>query len=365
MVGMDLGAAPVADVVGLAVPGKQGVALLVLEDRQRTLAGGAVDPHSGHLQAPARSLGPHVGQAVEFGALEETLPDVGHAPFHLRLVLGVALPSRVGDEAPVLGVFQKAPGEHRIKGIGSHHCGGEIVDHQILGHSAEEGPGRLQTGDDVLQLLLVHGPEEAVAGMAQHDDHGPHCPASSRLWVGDHAQAAEVGLGHLARRCVFHADGGPASPAPVALDHEASQRRVGDRAASGGQQLVDAGHLQPVAGEPLVDLVGPRLQCILPGGVHLSRPRLADDCQQAQLLLIGRGSVLGDSHRPGRRQVLAHRIARETGSRGNLLGTGPRLPATDDFCYFHSGNLPVRHCSTSELKCGNGRRFGFQRGQRP
>ncbi len=38
-----------------------------------------------------------------------------------------------------------------------------------------------------------------MPGMAQHDDHGPHCPAASRVGVGDHAETDEVGLGHLPR----------------------------------------------------------------------------------------------------------------------------------------------------------------------
>ena len=92
-------------------------------------------------------------EPVEISALEEALPDVLHIPLHFGLVLGVARPRRIGDEAPVLGVLQKPLGEVGMQRVGAHHCGGEIIDHQVLGHSTEESPRRLQSGDDVLQLL--------------------------------------------------------------------------------------------------------------------------------------------------------------------------------------------------------------------
>ena len=84
---------------------------------------------------------------VEAGALEEAFPGVGHAPFHLGLVPGMPHPGRVNEEAPVLGVFQEAPAQARMQGVRPHHYGGEIVDDQVFGHAAEEGPGRLQSGD--------------------------------------------------------------------------------------------------------------------------------------------------------------------------------------------------------------------------
>ena len=50
---VDLGGAPVGDLVGHSVPGQQGLALLVLEDLQGLTAGGAVDAQSGNVTAPA------------------------------------------------------------------------------------------------------------------------------------------------------------------------------------------------------------------------------------------------------------------------------------------------------------------------
>ena len=75
----------------------------------------------------------------------------------------MALARGIGDEAPVLGVLQKAPGEHGVQGIRARHGGGEIVDDQVFGYPAEKRPRRLETGDDVRKLVLLHGPDEAVA----------------------------------------------------------------------------------------------------------------------------------------------------------------------------------------------------------
>ena len=140
--------------------------------------------------------------------------------------------------------------------------------------------------------------------VAQYDDHGPHRLVSSRRWVRNHAQPTEVRLRHLTRRGVLHPHRGLSEPTPVAFQNETAQRRIRYYAPSNGQQLLDAGHLQPVAGEPLVDLIRPGLQQILPGRGHSPRPRLADASQPAQLLRIGPRTVPGDALRLCRRQSL-------------------------------------------------------------
>ena len=109
-------------------------------------------------------------------------------------------------------------------------------------------------------------------------------------------------------------------------------------------------------------MIRPRLQQILPGRRHSPRPRLADASQPAQLLFSGNGPVLGDALCLCRRQVLAHRITGQTGTRCDFLRAYSRLPAANDLLYFHSGNLLVRHRCTSNTKCGNGRRCGSQGG---
>ena len=111
VIGVDLGGAPVGDLVGLAVPGSQRLALLVQEDLQGLTAGGAVDSLSGDVTAPASRFRTEVVQVFEIAALEEPLPGVLDAPLHYGLVFGVTHPGRIGDEAPVLGVFQEAAGQ--------------------------------------------------------------------------------------------------------------------------------------------------------------------------------------------------------------------------------------------------------------
>ena len=133
--------APVGDLVGFAVPGKQCLALLVLEDQQRLPASGAVDAQTGHLKAPAPGLIPDIGQLPELAALEEAFPDVGHATLHLGLVLEVAGPGRIGDKSPVLGVSQEAPGEGGVQGVGHRHSRRAIVDDQVAGNATEKCPG--------------------------------------------------------------------------------------------------------------------------------------------------------------------------------------------------------------------------------
>ena len=95
MVGVDLGRAPVGHLVWLCVPLSERVALLIPEDYQGLLAGGAVGPLSGHLQAPTPGFRPHVREARELPSLEEPLPHVGHPTFHAGLVPRVSHPRRV------------------------------------------------------------------------------------------------------------------------------------------------------------------------------------------------------------------------------------------------------------------------------
>ena len=84
----------------------KGLALLVQEDLQGLAAGGPVDAHSGNVVAPASCFRTEVVQVPELTALEEAFPGVLDAAFYHGLVLGMAHPGGIGDEAPVLGVFQ-------------------------------------------------------------------------------------------------------------------------------------------------------------------------------------------------------------------------------------------------------------------
>ena len=82
MVLVDLGLAPVGDLVGLAVPRKQGLAFLVLEDLQGLPASGAVDTQPGYVAAPRLGLLPDISQVPEIAALEEAFPHIGHTSLH-------------------------------------------------------------------------------------------------------------------------------------------------------------------------------------------------------------------------------------------------------------------------------------------
>ena len=74
VIGMNLGGAPIGDLVGLAIPGSQCRTFLFLKDLQRLSSGGAVDPLSGDIPTPAGRLIPEVGQVPELPALEESAP---------------------------------------------------------------------------------------------------------------------------------------------------------------------------------------------------------------------------------------------------------------------------------------------------
>ena len=222
MIGMDLGGAPVGDLVGLAVPGGQGLAFLILEDLQRLAPGGAVHPHSGDITAPAGRFCPEVSQAVEVAALEEALPHVLDTPLHVGFVLGMPDPHHVGNEPPVLGVFQEAPGEAGVQRV---------------------GPRRLQAHDDVFQLLAEGGPDEAVPGVGQHHDQRPRRAATARLRVLDQTQTAKVQLRHPSGRGLCHPDRAALAPLPVAPPDPPVRGRIRDTAAPGRQQLLDAGHV--------------------------------------------------------------------------------------------------------------------------
>ena len=178
----------------------------------------------------------------------------------------------------------------------------------------------------------------------------------------DQAQTAEVQLRHLARGGVLHPDSAALAPLPVAPPDPPVQGRIRDPAAPGRQQLLDAGQLQPVPSEPLVDLVGPRGQHFFRRDLDLPRAGLADSCQSAQLLLARPSSLPGQAQLLGRSHILADRDPRQPGARRYLSQALSRLPAPYHFSYFHSGHLPVRHHRSSNLECGNGRRFGSQGG---
>ena len=179
-----------------------------------------------------------------------------------------------------------------MQSVGPRDRGGEVVDDEIVGNTTEESPGRLQPVDDVFQLLAKGGPHETVPGIGQHHDQRPHRAVAAGLWVRRQSQASEVQLRHLTRCTLCHPNGPGIAPTPVAIRHEAMQRSIGHPTIPLRQQLQDARHLQPVDGEPLIDLVCPGNQLVLGWRGHRPRTGTTDRRQPIQLQVGGRRSLV-------------------------------------------------------------------------
>jgi len=199
VVQMDLHLGPGRHREGLGVEGLELALLLVAEDLQRHLPRRPVEARPGHFQAPGGCLPPHVGQVQEGATLEEALPNEGHRPLHVGLVLGMAHPGRVGDEAPELGVLQKAPGQLGGERVGPSDGRRAVVQNQVLGDTGEEAPGGVQPLDDVGQGLVDEGPDEHVAAEREDDDERPDHQPVIGLDLDQRAQSPKVKLGELAR----------------------------------------------------------------------------------------------------------------------------------------------------------------------
>ena len=102
-----------------------------------------MDPLPGHLQTPLPRLLAQVSKVMELPAFEEALPGIRHLTLDLWLIFGMACSRRVGDEAAVLGILQKASGQSWIKRVSTHYSSREIVQHQVFRDAAKEGPCRL------------------------------------------------------------------------------------------------------------------------------------------------------------------------------------------------------------------------------
>ena len=125
------------------------------------------------------------------------------------------------------------------------------------------------------------------------------------------SQTAEIHLRHLAGRALSHPDSRGTPPPPAPPYDEPPQRRVRDPAAPARKQLLDAGHLQPVGSQPLVDLLGPGGEHLLgrrlnPPGARNTQPR-----QAGQLLLARSRTVTGQAHLHHRIDVPADCRARQ------------------------------------------------------
>ena len=91
------------------------------------------------------------------GVRQEALPDVGDVSLDFRLVPGMAHAGRVGNEAPVLAVLEEAACDVWTQGVGPGHGGREVVEYQVAGDAAEEGPGRFQPFDASPSCWRIRG----------------------------------------------------------------------------------------------------------------------------------------------------------------------------------------------------------------
>jgi len=114
---------PIRDIVGFIVVGHKLVLFLFLEDYQWQTPPCAMHPPPGYLKTPPPCLLTQVLKVMELSVFEEALPCIWNLLLHFGFVLGMPQPCRVGDEAAVLGILQKASGQSRIKRVLSTAAG--------------------------------------------------------------------------------------------------------------------------------------------------------------------------------------------------------------------------------------------------
>ena len=198
--------------------------------------------------------------------------------------------------------------------------------------------------------------------VGQDDDQRPYRTAATRLRVLYQTQTTEVHLRHLAWCALLHPHRRGASSLPTPPTDEPPDRRVRDPAAPARKQLVDAGHLQPVGGEPLVDLVRPGDKDILGRRLHLPRGAQVQPHQAGQLIFTRNRAVSCQARLHPRPDVSTDCLPRQSCTASYLPLTLTGLPAAYHFCYLHSRHLPVRHRRSLHQGCSYGRQSGVRGG---
>ena len=202
-----------------------------------------------------------------------------------------------------------------------------------------------------------------MPGVAPDQHQRPHPAAAPALRVRDQAEVAEVHLHDLARRRLLHPDGGGALPTPAATGHEAMQGAVRDGASALAEELADARELEPVGGDPSLDLLRPGREQLLGRGLRLPGTGDAQRRERDDLLLRRLEAVTPDPGRLRGLDVARHGHARQPGTLRDLALALPSLPAPDDLPYLGQPDLPVAHPSPS-LEGDDGGRTGPSGGQR-
>jgi len=317
--------------------------LLGLEDLARDATGGAVDPSAGDLDAPLRG-----GRAEHREVVGKRLPreppltHVRHLVLDAGLVLRMADPRRVHEEATSLRVLGERWVDGRVLRVGAHDRRGHVVEHDALGDAAEEPPGCVQGLAERLDRLPETRPDELVAAHRERDDEHPEL-APLALGGRDVADLTEVDLCLLARRRVVDEHGRTALVPPQILVRVPAQRRVRHPDAVSREKLLHSNQPQRwIVPEPLLDASSVlvedasrlrRLRC----GTILNPPGdVAHD-------LLGQLRVRRQPDLLGRLDVPRRRPAPDDALAGHLPCTLPCLPAAEHFLHVDHGQLPETH----------------------
>ena len=252
-------------------------------------------------------------------------------------------PGRVGDEPPRLGILQPLAGQPRVDRVRLRHHRAHVVRDHHGEHTAEERPGILTPGDDLLQRhreRQVHEHEPGKAG----GEHQRVQLAAPALTGRDQPQVAEIDLQLTARRPVIDRRGHllPASSAPPG--REPVQRPLRHHHALPGQQDPDLDHRHPGL-DPRGDLLAAGLQ-LRPALAMPVRPDRADHRHDLPDQLIGELILPAPTRQASRhrgRHIPFARLAVNTGLRGHRPLALPREPGPQRLTNLDHRHLPVHH----------------------
>jgi hypothetical protein len=286
VVGMNNALSPGGGIEALADDRLQGSLLDLFENRQRTLAGRAMQAGAGGAQTPTDHLALDVVAVAPLFASEERVPHVGYVALDLRLRRWHGDRCGIDDEAAVGSILRKRALKERIVAIGACDGVAHVVEHDAGNDAAKELPGILETLDHIGDLHGVGGVHVLVTAVAERDDQGPELAAAVGLAIGHESQVAEVDLGQLPGGGFDHAHCG-APAAEVAVERgEPVQGAVGHEHALALQERLDLRQAQRAlltgfTGQPGPDLLAVLQQpaLALPGS-RMLRPR-TQACQHA------------------------------------------------------------------------------------
>ncbi len=261
---------------------QKGGLLLLFEDDQGRLVGGAVIPRAGGLQAPTDRLALHVFGVQPVLTAEEVFPYVGDLPLDVGLSLRVVGGGRIDDEAPMPGVLGEGPLEVGLVAIGLGDSALQIVHDAASRDPAEELPGVLQAVDHLIQLLGPGDMNVHVPAVDQDHDQRPEQAAPPGLGIEHIAESTEVDLTNFSWSGRRAANRDDVLAELAVLDREAMQRTIGDLDPLALEQAANLGQRQA---PPAVRLRKPSLDLRLAREQQtLARTRLGGLRPRANLL---------------------------------------------------------------------------------